>query len=248
MTINGQLTQSITISQAEAVGGITFSGNPAISAEAQVRAPEFTKAWHWAGTIDAPTTFDVFGLLATASGVLTFGAPSDGSTVIVTGPDGGPYTFTKVAATPAANEFTAIAELTALLDAIDGLAATDDGTDITLTVTTAGEAANAWTVTGTSSYSALNITFSGGADSDLQTPFGDPVNFESIQAIAIKNESAAESVTAGGGSDPLLAALPAITPGGAVQLYVEIPASESACNLLLTPTDALDVQVLILGT
>lgn len=101
---------------------------------------------------------------ATPSGTITFGAPSDGSTIVVTGPSGGPFTFTKVAAAPGADEFSDITELTALLHAINGINASDNGTVITLTVSTSGQAPNAWTVTGTDSYSALSITFSGGAN------------------------------------------------------------------------------------
>lgn len=109
----------------------------------------------------------VDGDVAVASGVLTFGTPNNDSTVVVTGPTGGPYTFTKVAAAPGADEFTDITELEALIEAIPGLNASEDSTDITITVASVGADANSWTITGTDSYSALNITFSGGVGSDV---------------------------------------------------------------------------------
>lgn len=112
---------------------------------------------------------------ATPSGTITYGAPSDGSTVVVTGPGGGPYTFTKVAADPEANQFASIAQLTSLLQTISGIDASDDATTITLMVETAGTGPNAWTVTGTSSYVALSITFSGGQNHTTVTVNGTPL-------------------------------------------------------------------------
>lgn len=107
----------------------------------------------------------ITAVAATPSGTIAYGTPSNGSTVIITNLPGqsGVVTFTKVAATPDDNEFSTIDELTALIDALDYLGATDNGTVITLTAdTTAGAEMNAATFTGTSSYSALSITFSGG--------------------------------------------------------------------------------------
>jgi hypothetical protein len=63
-----------------------------------------------------------------------------------------------------ATEFQTINQLTALIQALTDLNASNDGSDITLTVVTAGAAMNSATVTGTSSYAALSITFGSGAN------------------------------------------------------------------------------------
>lgn len=99
--------------------------------------------------------------IAIPSTTITFGSPSNGSTVVVT-TDSGPFTFTKVASAPGANQFTTIDDLTALIDALAGIGATNNGTVIAMTVNEQGLAPNSWTLTGTSSFNALNITFSGG--------------------------------------------------------------------------------------
>lgn len=109
---------------------------------------------------------------AVASGDIAFGTPDAGSTVIVTGPAGGPYTFTKVAADPEEDEFSDIDELRLLITQIDGLDAVVNGTDIELTVEDAGTGPNAWTITGTSSYSGLSVTFSGGQNHAVLTVNG----------------------------------------------------------------------------
>lgn len=248
MILNGNLSQSVNVSQSAQIGGITYAGNPAVSLDKQVKSPDFTKAWHRAATISGATTFNVFGVLAVASGTLTYGTPTDGSTVVVSGPTGGPFTFTKVAAAPAANQFSTIAELTALIEAIDGLAATDDGLAITITVTVPGTAPNAWTLTGTDSYATLSITFSGGAESDLVDPFGDPVNFAVVKALVVKNDSALATLVVGGGADALLAALPTIPASNGSQLGLAITVGSGVKNLLLTPSAELAFALLILGT
>ncbi len=107
----------------------------------------------------------VTAVAATPSGTITFGTPSNGSTVIITNlPDqDGPVTFTKVGSSPTSVQFTTIAQLTALLNGLLYLNATDNGTVTTLTASSvAGSAMNAVTITGTSSYIALSVTFSGG--------------------------------------------------------------------------------------
>lgn len=107
----------------------------------------------------------VTAVAATPSGTITYGAPANASTVILTNlPDQSTtVTFTKVASSPSTNQFSSITQLTALLNALLYINATDNGTVITLTTTSAaGSAMNAVTITGTSSYSALSITFSGG--------------------------------------------------------------------------------------
>lgn len=100
---------------------------------------------------------------AVPSGVITFGAPSNGDTIVLTGLPGGNKTFTKAAAA-GVDEFSTIGELTTLIDDLADLEATDDATDITITVATGGIEMNDAVITGTGAYSALNITFSGGQD------------------------------------------------------------------------------------
>lgn len=249
MVVSGALSQSVSVTQSEVIGGVTYSGTVGISLDEQVRSPGYTKAWSLFETIAAPKTLTVWlGAVAVASGTITYGTPADGSTVIVTGPTGGPFTFTKVAATPGANQFTTIAELTALIEAIDGLGATNDGLAITVTVTVPGTGPNAWTITGTSAYSTLSVTFSGGTDPELVGPFGNAIGFGTVGALVLKNTSTTASLTIGGGANPLLAALPPITPGGAVTLVLDIATSPTVKNLLLTPSASLSYELLILGT
>lgn len=98
---------------------------------------------------------------AVASGTITFGTPSNGDTVIVTGPDGGPYTFTKADNSPG-NNFANATALANKISDVDGLTATNDSGTITVTVDDPGTDPNSWTITGTGTFSALSITFSGG--------------------------------------------------------------------------------------
>lgn len=107
----------------------------------------------------------ITAVAATPSGTITYGTPSNGSTIIITNfpLESSTITFTKVAGTPGANQFSTLAELTALFNALDYLSATDNGTVITLVCSAdAGSAFNSTTITGTSSYVALSRTFSGG--------------------------------------------------------------------------------------
>lgn len=96
---------------------------------------------------------------AAATGSITYGAPDNGDTVVVDG-----NTFTKVAAAPAAGEFTTIAELTALVNALATVNATDDGTTISIVADTAGTAGNSITLsvgggnTGTLAVSGATLT------------------------------------------------------------------------------------------
>ena len=66
-------------------------------------------------------------------------------------------------------EFEAIADLTALFQALTDLNASDDATDITLVAQTPGTAMNSATITGTGAYVALSVTFSGGQDHAVLT-------------------------------------------------------------------------------
>lgn len=104
--------------------------------------------------------------IAVPSGTITYGTPDNGDTVIFTDlPTDGTVTFTKAAVViDPLTEFSTIAELTALIDGLDDLGATDNGTVITITVSTGGTEMNDATVTGTGTFSALSLTFSGGQD------------------------------------------------------------------------------------
>ena len=105
--------------------------------------------------------------LAQASGTITFGTPANGSTIEFNDlPTDGTVIFTKVAAAPGALEFTTIDELTNLINNLTDVQAINDGLIITLYVATPGTAMNSATITGTSSYLALSITFSGGGNTD----------------------------------------------------------------------------------
>lgn len=106
----------------------------------------------------------ITAVAATPSGTITYGTPSNGSTIIFTNfpLEAAAITFTK-AASSGTNAFSTIAELTALINALDYISATDNGTVITMVCSAdAGAAFNSTTITGTSSYIALSRTFSGG--------------------------------------------------------------------------------------
>lgn len=98
-----------------------------------------------------------------ATGSITYGAPADTDTVIVNG-----TTFTKVAAAPGAGEFTSIAELEALIEALTGINSSQDGTTIAITSQATGAGGNAITLalgeenTGTMAISGATLT--GGVD------------------------------------------------------------------------------------
>jgi hypothetical protein len=108
---------------------------------------------------------------ATPSATLAFGAPDPGDTIVLTGlpSETGPVVFTCVAADPAADEFTDADELAALIDGLDDLGASNAAGTITITVATAGTKMNAATVTGTGTFNALSIAFSGGQDHAVLT-------------------------------------------------------------------------------
>lgn len=110
-------------------------------------------------------TYGVPVAAAKASGSITFGTPVDNDTIIVNG-----TTLTKVAETPGANEFTNIAELEALIEALTGINSSQDGTVITVEAATAGSAGNEITLAlGAENAGDMEIsgaTLTGGADSD----------------------------------------------------------------------------------
>jgi hypothetical protein len=97
-----------------------------------------------------------------ASGYITYGVPVNGDTVVVNG-----TTFTKAAALGAA-AFSTIAELCTLIDAMAGITATQNGTTITITYSTTGEAGNSVTLTraGSGTLAVSGATLTGGVNGD----------------------------------------------------------------------------------
>lgn len=105
-----------------------------------------------------------------AFGSITYGVPAIADTVTVAG-----TTFT-MAAAPSPTEFTNIAELTALIDALASMSATNNGSIISILATTAGAAGNslglAKTGTGTLTVSGANLTGGSNASTPPATPGG----------------------------------------------------------------------------
>ncbi|NCB26294.1 MAG: hypothetical protein EOM62_12590 [Bacteroidia bacterium] len=130
-------------------------------------------------------TYGVPVAAAKASGAITFGTPVDGDTIIVNG-----TTMTKVAADPAANEFVDIAGLETLIEALDGINSSQDGTTITIEAATAGPDGNAITLAlgedNTGDMAISGATLTGGANSDTVI-----VNGETLTCVAA-NPSAGE--------------------------------------------------------
>jgi len=108
---------------------------------------------------------------AKATGTITFGTPGNGDTVSVDG-----HNFRKVAATPGANEFVVIADLTTLIQALSNVNATDDGSTITVVAAAYGLAGNAIVMSidpeniGDLTLSGTHLT--GGHDGDTVTVNG----------------------------------------------------------------------------
>lgn len=96
---------------------------------------------------------------AAASGTITYGAPDNGDGVEVAG-----EWFFKVASNPAGGQFTTIAQLTALIDALADVTATDDGSTIAIVAAANGTAGNSITLsvdgdnTGTLAVSGATLT------------------------------------------------------------------------------------------
>ena len=106
-----------------------------------------------------------------ATGTVTYGSPSDGDTLTVDG-----TTFTKVSASPGANEFTDDTELTTLIDALASVSATIDTGVITITAETIGSSGNSITLAKTGSELSLSgETLSGGYSApSINTLVNDP--------------------------------------------------------------------------
>jgi hypothetical protein len=94
-----------------------------------------------------------------ASGSIAYGSPANTDTLVVNG-----TTFTKVAATPGANEFTDISELNTLVTALSGISSTSDGSIISIVADAAGTAGNSITLAKTGSALTLSgATLTGGS-------------------------------------------------------------------------------------
>lgn len=96
---------------------------------------------------------------AAATGTITYGSPSNGDTVVVNG-----TVLTKAAAGGAA-AFSTIGELEALIEALTGINASENGTVITITAAAKGTAGNAITLAKTGTALVLSgPTLTGGTD------------------------------------------------------------------------------------
>jgi hypothetical protein len=82
----------------------------------------------------------------------------------------------------------------------------------------------------------------------LTNAFGGAVSFATVKHVQVINSDAAVSLTVGGGTNPLFAALPTIVAGGCVNLTTSISVSGSVKNLTLTAASgSISVSVLIVG-
>lgn len=134
----------------------------------------------------AGTTFTKKAAGAKATGSITYGTPVQGDTVEVNG-----HIFTKVTVSPGANQFTTIAQLTALVDALSEVSATDNGTTVSIVAASNGVAGNSYTLSipeqvGTMAVSGA--TLSGGVADPTGSNFGTITELTAlIQALATVN-------------------------------------------------------------
>lgn len=130
-----------------------------------------------------------------ATGSVTYGVPANGDTITVAG-----TLFTKVAAAPGPNEFTNITELTALIDALASVSATDNGAVISIVAATPGVAGNAITLAKTGSALTLSgATLAGGTNAVAATG---TITFKTNFAV-IDNPIAISATALAGGDDGL---------------------------------------------
>ena len=125
-----------------------------------------------------------------ASGSVTYGSPANTNTLVVNG-----ATFTKVASAPTSVQFTTIEELTALIDGVALVSATDDGTTISIVADTAGAAGNAITLAKTGSALTLSAaTLTGGTDAS--TAPDTPTSGRLLPVVIAEDATAAVVATA----------------------------------------------------
>lgn len=97
------------------------------------------------------------------------------------------------------------------------------------------------TLTVTSTPTVIDVT-------SLTSAFGSAVSFAHVKHIQVINNAPSISLTVGGGTNPLFAALPTIVAGGCVNLTTTITVSGSVKTLTLTAASgSISVDVLIIG-
>lgn len=133
-----------------------------------------------------------------ASGTVTYGTPSYGDTITIDS-----NVFTKVSGAPAANEFSSISELTALIDGLTSTVASDDSSIIVMDAATAGTSGNSIAMS-TSSSTGLTLsaaTLLGGTNAIAATGTitfsADPVTIDNPIAIAATNLSGGDDGLSG---------------------------------------------------
>jgi hypothetical protein len=183
---------------ATALDGISGVGAAAVGAVVTVTADAKGTAGNSIGT----TTTAVAGV---TMGGATLSGGVAGDTVVVNG-----NTFTCVVDTPGANEFSSIAELEVLVEAVSGIDSTENGTVVSITATTAGEAGNAITLAvgggNTGTMSVSGATLSGGQDhasftlDDVTVVQGTGFTAETSNATTATNLAAALAAAASAGA------------------------------------------------
>jgi hypothetical protein len=135
-------------------------------------------------------------------------------------------------------EFEVIADLTALIQALTDLNASDNSTVITLVVVTKGTAMNSATVTGTSSYSALSRTFSGGTSTHaVLTVAGHALTEGAGWTAATSNNDTATSLASAVNALSEVSATATL----AVINVVATPAGVSGNSVTLVTSDAVNL-------
>lgn len=183
-------------------------------------------------------------ILTAATGAITYGAPDNGDTVIVNG-----VTLTKVAAAPGAGEFSNIAELEALVEAVTDVNSSENGTVVSITAATAGAAGNAITLalgggnTGTMAISGATLT--GGYDNLTVTVNGTALVQGTDFTAETSNDVTATNLA-------VAAAALANVTAAAVGAVVTITADDegttaNAYNLLTSSTAAATVSAATLA-
>lgn len=212
--------------------GVAASGSVTISSYA---AAHLTAA---SGTVVVVDYTKLTEETAVPSSVLTYGTPNDGDTVVITGlPTDGTKTFTKVAAAPSTDEFSSISELTTLINNLTDLNASDDATDITIVVATPGADMNSTTITGTGTYVALSITFSGGQDHAVLTVDGTALVEGTDWDAETSNDTTADNI---------VAALPVSVTGINTSGSIAVTAATAGAagnSIALVTSDAVNMTI-----
>jgi hypothetical protein len=83
--------------------------------------------------------------------------------------------------------------------------------------------------------------------SGLTDAFGTALNFVTVKGILIYNTHATNTLTVGGGTNPLFTQT-VLTGGGSITYCTNITTSGSVKNILLTASASLTYQIIIFGT